>query len=104
MLPGSPPHTWRILKNDKFTTGETRITSTYVENTGKVNIKPIYGWDHLHIRGEYNFKAEKSYWPIGSPPHTWRILAFANSEAEWIRITSTYVENTIISKYHTRNI
>ena len=33
MLTGSPPHTWRILPDEFVLFMNTRITSTYVENT-----------------------------------------------------------------------
>ena len=53
VLPGSPPHTWRILQKIMDLNGEDRITSTYVENTNFINNWHNYAKDHLHIRGEY---------------------------------------------------
>ena len=51
---GSPPHTWRIRKDNPFSYRLIGITSTYVENTLHTGSLP----DPL----------------LGSPPHTWRIL------------------------------
>ena len=31
-------------------------------------------WDHLHMRGEYNFNELVGKVFLGSPPHAWRIL------------------------------
>ena len=92
---GSPPHTWRIPIGEinKGITG--RITSTYVENTRSCrNTKEKYQ-DHLHIRGEYQSICVVIKLPEGSPPHTWRILLQQVTARMLIRITSTYVENTI---------
>ena len=50
--------------------------------------------DHLHIRGEYQDGTCKVGALIGSPPHTWRILAMEPRRLGSPRITSTYVENT----------
>ena len=50
---GSPPHTWRILREGKFFIAES--------------------WDHLHIRGEYGQSIHELTEKGGSPPHTWRI-------------------------------
>ncbi len=94
VLRGSPPHTWRIRNR---TDGQERtlgITSTYVENT---QIKKFLGsdfGDHLHIRGEYFHKWVDGLAKWGSPPHTWRILAYRSCHLVQYRITSTYVENT----------
>ena len=55
---GSPPHTWRILDAQHASAAESRITSTYVENTiYKRSYRRLFE-DHLHIRGEYLFP----YW------------------------------------------
>ena len=92
---GSPPHTWRIHLSLSKITRTDRITSTYVENTPARNGCWLYIQDHLHIRGEYaiSLKTCSSFW--GSPPHTWRILNPFMIEPYAIRITSTYVENTL---------
>ena len=50
---GSPPHVWRIPQSEHGANVFWRITSTYVENTVKVNVNVPLLWDHLHIRGEY---------------------------------------------------
>ena len=95
MFKGSPPHTWRILKIGAKADLSSGITSTYVENTSSsLTIKAFFR-DHLHIRGEY-----PSSWGIlslglGSPPHTWRILKPRLKNWCIVRITSTYVENTV---------
>ena len=48
---GSPPHTWRILVEDKANGPAIRITSTYVENTLK---------DPLSL-SHFNFMKTKIY-------------------------------------------
>ena len=92
---GSPPHTWRIQASGTDLRQGSRITSTYVENTSLLLKRSASFKDHLHIRGEYLLPV--SYWlkALGSPPHTWRIPYVAEAPAPEIRITSTYVENTI---------
>ena len=73
-----------------------RITSTYVENTAKTS---RFFWcvrDHLHIRGEYNGEDEERVTLPGSPPHTWRIRCSDKRGDLVVRITSTYVENTLL--------
>ena len=52
--------------------------------------------DHLHIRGEYVLKLVLVVMIQGSPPHTWRILLSSIVKVYVMRITSTYVENTLI--------
>ena len=94
---GSPPHTWRIPKQETPVAGEQRITSTYVENTYVFRSWLPMAWDHLHIRGEYANKDQDNEIAVGSPPHTWRILEAADSVELRLRITSTYVENTFYS-------
>ena len=94
---GSPPHTWRIQLFMILTKKVLRITSTYVENTIFIYGINLKNWDHLHIRGEYRKFETKMQWNMGSPPHTWRILPLTVLELDTCRITSTYVENTVIS-------
>ena len=91
---GSPPHTWRIHKHIVKASVLNRITSTYVENTFWGGIKKAWDKDHLHIRGEYKTSASSWSTRLGSPPHTWRILAKLWRKPWAVRITSTYVENT----------
>ena len=50
---GSPPHTWRIHKEQLNSIDQDRITSTYVENTDIAQRTSELAKDHLHIRGEY---------------------------------------------------
>ena len=92
---GSPPHTWRIQIPTSSANSVTRITSTYVENTGSSSAYVRLYEDHLHIRGEYRLIWQSVMLRIGSPPHTWRIRYFQASLWRSFRITSTYVENTI---------
>ena len=95
-MQGSPPHTWRILNDDAIGALGLRITSTYVENTNRFSSSGILPWDHLHIRGEYKIFKFRWIRKMGSPPHTWRILIWMIFTAVKARITSTYVENTVI--------
>ena len=93
---GSPPHTWRIQYSACSLLGLMRITSTYVENTNKPTTVLRRDEDHLHIRGEYSLVIKRSFFMLGSPPHTWRIPIFFSFNVVLFRITSTYVENTNI--------
>ena len=94
VLLGSPPHTWRIQNLEGAGQLTDRITSTHVENT----VKNVLGHksleDHLHTRGEYHTSIKAKMALVGSPPHTWRILAMVYCLNEVSRITSTHVENT----------
>ena len=92
---GSPPHTWRIPWVNSFHFFYPRITSTYVENTLCIRHAARSARDHLHIRGEYNKFNHVNRFITGSPPHTWRILNNDGVTDSKVRITSTYVENTI---------
>ena len=113
---GSPPHTWRILvgnviigtiaRDHLHIRGEyamlrrrqldsNRITSTYVENTPKKQLRRYQIRDHLHIRGEYDISVAVEDADKGSPPHTWRIHKKLSNAKFIARITSTYVENTL---------
>ena len=74
MCTGSPPHTWRILRQQPLLFLAIRITSTYVENTAFHLFILWENKDHLHIRGEYI------------------LILRARQNVKWI--TSTYVENT----------
>ena len=94
---GSPPHTWRIHYISYRHSIHTRITSTYVENTLGHLLMPRQVQDHLHIRGEYLLMILRLMCQIGSPPHTWRILLAIVFKSALLRITSTYVENTLTS-------
>ena len=77
------------------------ITSTYVENTKRSFTWNRCKWDHLHIRGEYFLKWIIKLSTQGSPPHTWRIPIHIMLCEKFTRITSTYVENTVIAIYTT---
>ena len=79
-----------------FISSASRITSTYVENTRGLCLKHNRAKDHLHIRGEYGDNMDLGNHLVGSPPHTWRILLFLSLLISFNRITSTYVENTVI--------
>ena len=92
---GSPPHTWRILNSCTITSHMLRITSTYVENTLIWSVLYRCYQDHLHIRGEYDKTQIYFVASMGSPPHTWRIQPWHKRWWIYLRITSTYVENTI---------
>ena len=94
-MEGSPPHTWRILKRQIPFVPDLGITSTYVENTLEAISKTDSVEDHLHIRGEYSPSNMKSISDLGSPPHTWRIPVSSTVAVVSVRITSTYVENTL---------
>ena len=67
-----------------------------MENTVDTGVKDKPIEDHLHIRGEYYLSRIEVMYEVGSPPHTWRIPEKEIQEEAADRITSTYVENTII--------
>ena len=92
---GSPPLTWRTLNKSVSDLSDTGITSTYVENTATPKIIITLARDHLHLRGEHHnfFLARSSL--TGSPPLTWRTHCKTTITQDRIRITSTYVENTL---------
>ena len=96
---GSPPHTWRIRCSDKRGDLVVRITSTYVENTLLHHLIHLQYRDHLHIRGEYFIPLGPTAFVTGSPPHTWRIPLDKLDNIYSFRITSTYVENTLLSSF-----
>ena len=74
-----------------------RITSTYVENTFEYIVRNINPKDHLHILGEYSSWLISKDSRIGSPPHTWRIPDSTFNTRIYLRITSTYLENTLLT-------
>ena len=91
---GSPPHTWRTHCCLLSGLIQSRITSTYVENTALSCNRLALGRDHLHIRGEHLIRCGINTCVLGSPPHTWRTPVSDNPNLKLGRITSTYVENT----------
>ena len=103
---GSPPHTWRKQASQARQLLAIGITSTYVEKTLSIGKMMYEEQDHLHIRGE-NYEFDSSSLSLaGSPPHTWRKLAYFWANSSMLRITSTYVEKTAcISLYasHSRD-
>ena len=58
---GSPPHTWRIQYGCQHQAKDSRITSTYVENTHNQFWRLACCQDHLHIRGEYNKSSKRLF-------------------------------------------
>ena len=101
---GSPPLTWRTLDLMYLSIWAWGITSTYVENT-EFWLYPVQELkDHLHLRGEHPFRKVSKVGVKGSPPLTWRTLGICQSCLCELRITSTYVENTAMSKRPTLDI
>ena len=92
---GSSPHTWRIRLDLLSFLFSSRIISTYVENTLSKGILFSSQKDHLHIRGEYLHSKHLTSLRVGSSPHTWRIRTLRKCKFSFIRIISTYVENTV---------
>ena len=86
---------WRIPSAPSAKLDGIRITSTCVENTNLLKAPSAPLKDHLHIRGEYKDTEKKFLKVLGSPPHTWRIQPWHKRWWIYLRITSTYVENTI---------
>ena len=96
---GSPPHTWRKRQPSVAKWLCIRITSTYVEKTPNIQWRKILHRDHLHIRGENKHIHKITISAAGSPPHTWRKLAWQDLAAASNRITSTYVEKTQVKVF-----
>ncbi len=65
-----------------------------MENTFSCSNAFPVNWDHLHIRGEYDWMVTIQRLQLGSPPHTWRIPLINFFTFSSVGITSTYVENT----------
>ena len=86
---------WRIPVTVSPPPIDSRITSTYVENTYRIRSYIDQHWDHLHIRGEYTLHKSSDPTSIGSPPHTWRIQEAQRQSDLQAGITSTHVENTL---------
>ena len=82
---GSPPLTWRKLKDVLSVLAPFRITSTYVEKTCSVSVLVHLIQDHLHIRGENKLGPHSLKSWRGSPPHTWRKLLSSSSFKRLIR-------------------
>ena len=97
---GSPPLTWRTPFCICSLRLCLRITSTYVENTDGVAIWQFADKDHLHLRGEHRCCCQTWSGWSGSPPLTWRTLYSNIERVRLIRITSTYVENTLKDPYN----
>ena len=91
---GSPPHTWGIPKVTRSSLATPRITPTYVGNTPRNDVNFRTGWDHPHIRGEYNWLSTITIIDVGSPPHTWGIQSNLYMTSYTMGITPTYVGNT----------
>ena len=75
-----------------------------MENTANLDTKTVESRDHLHLRGEYPVDRARMLEKIGSSPLTWRIPLRLAIFERIIRIISTYVENTEISKYAKKRI
>ena len=69
-----------------------------MENTFSCTALIVAFRDHLHIRGEYFADRKQAQNELGSPPHTWRIPTTKATHKHYLRITSTYVENTQIKE------
>ena len=67
-----------------------------MENTPYWSSNTEIPLDHLHIRGEYSIHLLIKMILKGSPPHTWRIPIYVVVYKSKERITSTYVENTLM--------
>ena len=93
-MAGSPPHTWGIRQFFINPGPWTGITPTYMGNTLVRQRIRRRSEDHPHIHGEYTKSAAPFTLPIGSPPHTWGILAEDRSKVLDARITPTYMGNT----------
>ena len=62
----------------------------------KVSIRDVeLCQDHPHIHGEYDVEDGEIAAILGSPPHTWGILSAGILISRIIRITPTYMGNTI---------
>ena len=64
-------------------------------NTRKKVLDKVPFEDHPHIHGEYTFLINQTVAGAGSPPHTWGILLALSLATISIRITPTYMGNTV---------
>ena len=55
--------------------------------------------DHPHIHGEYVSYMPRVLVAIGSPPHTWGIPNRTISVDDQLRITPTYMGNTLVEDW-----
>ena len=92
---GSPPHTWGIPDEYEIRKDGDRITPTYMGNTSAVWPDCLAIWDHPHIHGEYQKIIYLKISIIGSPPHTWGIRNYKQTQVVLDRITPTYMGNTL---------
>ena len=92
---GSPPRMWGIPKAFSLPYRSRRITPTYVGNTVPV-LHLLYGHeDHPHVCGEYSLSSIMAMILLGSPPRMWGIQLILPAPESEIRITPTYVGNTV---------
>ena len=91
---GSSPLTWRSQCSPNAKASRLRIISTYVEITSHIIWRYYPLQDHLHIRGDHDFKPEVAELKAGSSPLTWRSLFCFGFSLFFLRIISTYVEIT----------
>ena len=92
---GSPPHTWGIPGSPYARCPAIGITPTYMGNTWVyTNFYPMIE-DHPHIHGEYSLVILSPNNLIGSPPHTWGIPVCVILVLALLRITPTYMGNTV---------
>ena len=64
-------------------------------NTFDMHLALMSSQDHPHIHGEYQSDADDHCGPLGSPPHTWGILIGKRLVNPLLRITPTYMGNTM---------
>ena len=92
---GSPPRMWGIQRNLFIEYVWVRITPTYVGNTVPV-LHLLYGHeDHPHVCGEYPLSSIMALIVSGSPPRMWGLQLILPAPESEIRITPTYVGNTV---------
>ena len=71
------------------------ITPTYVGNTTRPTASTTKDEDHPHVCGEYTVVSILKTPSLGSPPRMWGIHYRKVGAKKAIRITPTYVGNTV---------
>ena len=92
---GSPPHAWGIPPGRAQCGDQGRFTPTCVGNTKGSSSSSQPRSVHPHMRGEYFWLVWGRWYPHGSPPHAWGILAHGAAPIIAHRFTPTCVGNTL---------
>ena len=91
---GSPPHVWGRRPASLPGPGWSRFTPTCVGKTSDRDRSGRPGAVHPHMCGEDGVTASIEFQSVGSPPHVWGRLWYANAPGPPGRFTPTCVGKT----------